>query len=180
MFQWLRDKLAPVSKADDEDVWPTVVMLLKKPIFPNAEEAVKVANVCWGQTTPVELATTENSESTYILRRGNKAFSIHLGRQRYDVEGHEPTEILQRPWDEHRAWLSIDMPLIAKGLRETQAWGECHQLLLIYAFKSWSPNCLAIYFPAEGVTVPNLGDLAESIRWGRKNGLKLDFLNKSN
>jgi hypothetical protein len=85
---------------------------------------------------------------------------------------------MQRPWDQHRAWLSIDMPLIAKGLRETEAWGESHKLLLIFAFKSWSPNCLAIFFPTEGVTVPNFGDLADSIRWGRQNGLKLDFLNK--
>jgi hypothetical protein len=154
-------------------------MLLKEPILPSAEEVVKVANECWGQTTPVELAATENGGSTYILQRGSKVFSIHQGRKPYDVEGQEPTQILQRPWDEHRAWLSVDMPLVAKGLRETAAWGESHKLLLIYAFKSWSPNCLGIFFPTEGVTVPNLGDLAESIRWGRQNDLKLDFLNKS-
>jgi hypothetical protein len=176
MLRWLRNKLAPQPKVDEQKVWPSVVMLLKEPVFPNAEEVIKIANACWGQTTPVELAATEDSGSTYTLRRGNKAFSIHQGRRPYDVEGQEPTEILQRPWDEHRAWLSIDMPLVAEGLRETKAWGESHKLLLIYAFKSWSPNCLAIYFPAEGVTVPNLGDLAESIRWGRQNGLKLAFL----
>jgi hypothetical protein len=35
---------------------------------------------------------------------------------------------------------------------------------------------LAIFFPAERTTIPNFGELAASIQWGRRTGLDLSFL----
>jgi hypothetical protein len=73
--------------------------------------------------------------------------------------------------------MSVDFPAgTTAKLREIRSLGSFYKLLLIYVFLCWSPNCLAIYFPMEGITVPNLGDLAGSIKWARQNGTNLDFL----
>jgi hypothetical protein len=49
-------------------------------------------------------------------------------------------------------------------------------MLLIFVYKLWSGNALAVFFPAERVTVPNFGELADSIQWARRAGLDLKFL----
>jgi hypothetical protein len=122
------------------------------------------------------MSLTDRGKS-YILTCGTLVFSVHLGSEPYGVEGQERSETQQRPWDEHQAWLSIDAPTAkVEKLRQAKALGDVYKLLLVYVFKLWSSNCLGIYFPAESVTVPNLGDLAQSIQWSRKNGIDLTFL----
>jgi hypothetical protein len=120
---------------------------------------------------------TLNNGSSYVLRAGKLIFAVHQAPQRYEVEGREQNNLLQRPWDEHTAWMSVDFPAITTAkLREIRSLGSYYKMLLIYVFLCWSPNCLAVYFPMEGVTVPNLGDLAESIKWARQSGINLEFL----
>jgi len=51
-----------------------------------------------------------------------------------------------------------------------------YKVLLIFVFLSWANNCLTVYFPAEGVTIPNFGDLTQNIRWARRAGLDLSLL----
>jgi hypothetical protein len=160
-----------------KDYWPCVVILLREPHFPAPEEVLRTAQASWGVHAPVESVGKLKEGASYILRSGGLIFSVRFGVDRYGVEGQQPIEVLQRPWDEHKAWMSIDMPNERnEHLYKTKALGGSYQLLLVFAFKSWSANCLGVYFPAEGVTIPNLGELSESIQWGRKNGLDLDFM----
>jgi hypothetical protein len=160
-----------------KDYWPSVVMLLREPHIPTPEEVLRTAQESWGVHAPVESVGKLKGNTGYILRSGGLIFSVQFGADRYGVKGQQAIEALQRPWDEHKAWMSVDMPNERnERLYETRALGGSYQLLLVFAFKSWSANCLGVYFPAEGVTIPNFGELTESIQWGRKNGLGLDFM----
>ncbi len=104
-------------------------------------------------------------------------FSIHKVGQRYGGEGQESLEVLQKPWDEHQAWMAIDSPHKRNvELIKNKALSDIYKVLLIYAFLVWSHNVLAVFFPAERTTIPNFGDLAASIQWGRRNGLDLQTL----
>lgn len=175
--QWLRWKLGITTKADRKDDWPCVVLLLKEPTFLSPEEAVQKGQSSWGAHAPVELMDVANRGKSYILTSGTFVFSINLGSGRYGLEGQEPSEAQQRPWDEHKGWMSIDAPTAkVEKLRPSGALGGVYQLLLVYALKSWSTNCLGIYFPSESITLPNVGDLTQSLQWGRQNGIELSFL----
>jgi hypothetical protein len=55
-------------------------------------------------------------------------------------------------------------------------WPSCYKLLFLMANQLWNENCLGLYLPVQGVTVPNMGDLISSIRWAAKNGTPLPFL----
>jgi hypothetical protein len=157
-----------------------VVVLLKAPEFQSAQDALQIGKKAWPGSDPVEIVQTLENGSSHILRHGKFWFAVHQGNLPYDVAGQEATELLQRPWDEHTAWLSIDLPMQSTAqLKKIDSLGLAYRLLLVYAFLCWSPNCLALNVPAEGITVPNLGDLAGSITWARKNGQNLDFLSTS-
>ncbi len=164
-----------------EDEWPSVVLLLREPEFPEPQTLARIAEESWGAGGPVKLIGTLQKKQSYtfscLTSSGPLWFTIHTQARNYGSVGREPTEILQRPWDEHRAWMAIDSPhtKVVKLINEN-ALAEIYKCLLIYAFKVWSPNVLAVFFPAERLTIPNLGDLAPSIQWGRQTGLNLEFL----
>src|SRR5580658_567435 len=101
----------------------------------------------------------------YILRCGPLHFSIHQASERYNVTHYEPTELHRRASKDPTAWTAMDLPALrTTKLKEDGSVGSFYQILLIYAFLLWSENCLAVYFPAEQVSVPSLGGLAESIK----------------
>jgi hypothetical protein len=158
-----------------------MVLLLRKPDFPEPDALLEFAKKAWGAGGPVKVVGTLNKKRSYVFScqtaHGPLWFSIHTIGQRYGGDGREPLESLQRPWDEHQAWMSIDSP----NQRNTQlsrqnALSDIYKVLLIYALVVWSPNVLAVFFPAERTTIPNFGDLAASIHWGRQAGLDLRFL----
>lgn len=165
----------------NHDDWPSVVLLLREPGFPEPETLVQIAEGAWGAGGPVKLVGTLRKRQTYVFSCttscGPLWFSIHTRAERYGSAGQERLEIMQRPWDDHKAWMAIDSPhsKIVK-LIEQGALAEVYKCLLIYAFKVWSPNILAVFFPAERLTIPNFGDLAGSINWGRRSGLDFRFL----
>ena len=110
--------------------------------------------------------------------RGSMVLAVHLQPQPYGAAGREPTQFLQRPWDEHRAWMSIDMPNGRnRELSKQTARGTIYQVLLVCAFLLWGPNTLAVFFPGERVTIPNFGGLAACIQWARSAGPDMSFLN---
>ncbi len=165
--------------ASEKDYWPSVVILLKEPRFPTAEEALRVGQASWGAHAQVELTGSTNNGRSYVLRTEKFFFSINYAQGPYGVEGKEHSQAQQRPWEEHAAWLSIDIPnRKTEELREAKALSACYKLLLVFAFKMWSSNCLGVYFPCEGVTIPNLGELAASVVWARGNGVNLKFLDE--
>jgi hypothetical protein len=73
--------------------------------------------------------------------------------------------------------MSVDLPnLRNEALYRSGDLKNMYKILLVFVFLCWSNNCLGIYFPSESVTIPNFGDLAASIQWGRRAGLNLGFL----
>ena len=177
-LQRFLSKFVLARKPVSENDWPSVVLLLKEQRPFTSQDAISTGQAAWGSAAPVEWMAITNGGHSYVLKRQPFIFSVHLGSEPYGVPGQEKAQTLQLPWDEHKAWMSIDAPTASViKLREEESLGDVYKLLLVYAFISWSPNCLGVYFPAECVTIPNLGDLGESIKWGRKNGINLSFLN---
>jgi hypothetical protein len=73
--------------------------------------------------------------------------------------------------------MSVDLPMLRnQELYESGDLANMYKVLLVFVFLGWNNNCLGVYFPGEDVTVPNFGDLAASINWGRQAGLNLNFL----
>jgi hypothetical protein len=114
---------------------------------------------------------------SHVLRAGSVLYSIHTNMQKYGSLAEEGNEVLARPWREHTAWMSIDMPRQrCEELSKQRVLASIYKVLLICAFMCWSENSLGVYFPAEGIAIPNFGGLAESIQWARRNGMDLRFL----
>jgi hypothetical protein len=178
IIQRVLKRIAHGLERYQDDDFPSVVLLLREPEFPDPEALLRTAQESWGANGPVTLLGTLRQKRSYIFHCGKTAFSIHCETRPYgNGEGREPLEALQRPWDEHKAWLSVDFPYGKnRKLSAEGELGNVYKMLLIYAFKIWSSNALAIFFPGEHVTVPNFGELAESIQWGRRTGLDLKFL----
>ncbi len=175
-IQWMRDKLRIGKHDEAKDGWPSIVFLLREPILPTPEVAKNMGQAAWGAAAPVELVSTIR-EHSYLLRADLLFFAVHAAHARYEVGRLQLSQVQQQRWDEHTAWLSVDMPQ-QRALKQIgrTSWSAAYKSLMFFVFKHWSPNCLALYFPAEGVTVPNMGGLAESIRWSRRNGIDLSFL----
>ncbi len=156
---------------------PSVVILLKEPHLRTTDESLQIVRRALGEKTDVELLGVLNGGNSHVLRDGKFFFAFHQAAQKYEIPGRETTELMQSGWDSHAAWMSFDLPMQSSAqLKGIDSLGAAYRVLLVFAFLCWSPNCLAVYFPAEGVTVPNLGDLADSIQWARRNGQNLGFL----
>ncbi len=176
MFDSLRKIFAGRERADADEDWPSIVMLLREAQLPTADEAVEMARVAWGAAGSVELVGTVGPHN-FAIRVKPLTFALHAVGSRYEVRKPERPLALQQVWEQHCAWLSVDLPgRRVVELREKGQLGSAFKSLMHFVAKHWSPNCLALYFPSEQVTVPNQGDLIESIRWARRNGINLDFL----
>jgi hypothetical protein len=177
IFERLRQKLAASSRYP-ADYWPSVVVLLAKPIFPAKDEILARAQQAWGNAGQAKLMGTLRDGASHLVQCGPMFFSIHCTDSRYGQSSERGDDVLQKPWHDHQAWMSVDLPnLRNEPLYQSGDLGKMYKVLLIFVFLCWTSNCLGVYFPGEGVTVPNLGDLAGSINWGRRNGLNLNFLN---
>lgn len=175
MLQWLREKISGTSEREKDH--PSVVVLLRAPQFLTQQQVLEKGTKAWGANAPVELIGALNNGTSFVLRSGKFTFAIHQVNQRYESRECEPIESVQRAWEQHTAWMAVDFPATSSShLRQIKSLGACYKQLLIYAFLCWSPNCLALYFPMEGPTVPNLGDPVESIKWAGKNGINIRFL----
>jgi hypothetical protein len=175
IFDKLRQKTIPSRYPSD--YWPSVVVLMAKPLFPSREEVNARAQRAWANAGPVNLVGTLRDSASYVFQCGPMSISVHFTNARYGGPASGGSDILQRPWNDHTAWISVDMPTQRnQALHQSGSLGEMYKVLLIFVFLSWSNNCLAVYFPAEGVTIPNFGDLAGNIQWARHAGLDLSFL----
>jgi len=180
MLNWLRKAFTPTRLDHSAENYPSVVILLKEAKIRTAEESVQLVRRALSGGTEVELLAALNNGDSHVVRRGKFFFTFHQASQRYELPAYNPPDILRNSWAEHHAWIAFDMPTTGSDkLREIDGLGYAYKLLLAFASLCWSPNCLVVYFPAEGASVPNLGDLAESINWARRNGQNLNFLNNS-
>ena len=171
----LRQKLSPSRYP--ADYWPSIVVLLSEPLLPSTDELLGRAQHAWGNAGPVRLVGTLRDSASHAFQCGPMYFSVHYAHARYGGAASGGSDLLQRPWNDHKAWMSVDMPNQRNEvLYQAGSLGSMYKVLLVFVFLSWSNNCLAVYFPAEGVTIPNFGDLAGNIQWGHRAGLDLSFL----
>jgi hypothetical protein len=172
LFQWLKETV----QGETQEPWPSVVFLLNQAHLPSAREGLELARSAWGAAGPVELIRAVR-EHSFLLQASELMFALHAEGARYEIAEQSMTAVQLQCWDQHSAWLSVDLPGRATAeLRAAGTLGSAYRSLMFFAFKYWSPNCLGIYFPDERITVPNQGDLIQSIRWLRANGVDLTFL----
>ncbi len=172
MLEWLRTRRG----TDNQNDWPTIVFLLQVGNVLTADDAVRMCQAAWGAAVPVKLIGVV-SEGHYALEASPLFFAFHSVAARYPVDGLHLSQVQQQCWDGHSAWMSVDlMRNPASELRKAGTLAQAYKTLLYFVFKHWSPSCPALYFPCEGVTLPNHGDLVESIRWCGRNGIDLTFL----
>jgi hypothetical protein len=157
---------------------PSVVLLLRESQTPTEEQALEMARSAWGAAGPVEIVGSIPPH-TYAIRASELFLALHAVPRCYEASPPISGDVQRQCWDQHGSWLSVDMPTAkVTELRESRRLGEAYFSLLFFAHRHRSPNCLALYFPAEGVTVPNQGNPVDSIRWSLQNGANLDFLRR--
>ena len=170
------DRIRTLLRREDIGAWPSIVFLLRVPHLPSPEDALQLARNAWGAAGPVEIAGIVR-ESSFLFRASPLMFALHAAPSRYEAGAINLSAVQRQAWDEHAAWLSVDLPgKRTDVLRQQGSLGQAYASLMYFAFKYWSPNCMALYFPDERTTVANQGDVIESIRWSRKNGINLEFL----
>jgi hypothetical protein len=171
-------KVVKAPPEDDNEDWPSIVLLLEQPVLPNAEEALEMARKAWGAAGPAELVGSVGPHN-FVIRVLPLTFALHAVGNRYEVDTPPLPEVQKQCWDRHKAWLSVDLP--GKRTSELRLRGQlsgAYLALMYFVDIHWSENCLAAYFPAEGTMIPNVGNLIDSIHWARRNGIDLDFLKK--
>jgi hypothetical protein len=161
---------------DEEDPRPSVVLLLETPVPLTRETALELAARAWGESDS-RAAVTRRRGGRWLIRVSDVLFGVGGGRGRYRRPVREASQVRQRVWDRHRAWLAVDYPEGPK-IPESE-WASCYKLLFLMANHLWDENCLGLYLPEHGITVPNMGDLIASIRWAGNNGTPLPFLHES-
>lgn len=156
--------------------WPSIVFLLRDPHLPSPEDALQIARNAWGAAGAVELAGRVG-EHGFVFRASELTFALHAAAVRYEIAGVSLPAAQQQCWDQHTAWLAADLPgRRSEKLRRAGTLAAAYGSLMYFVNKYWSPNCLALYFPGEMVTIPHQGDLMQSIRWSASNGADLRFL----
>jgi hypothetical protein len=165
------------KSGETEEAWPSFVLLLKEYRPLSDEQLLQLADKCYGMSSPngrISPEIVSNTKAGRVLRV--QFFFIHVpeANGRYEVRGKEISEIRQRPWDEHTAWRSVDFPK-QKSSNAAKRQEE-YKLLYHLVTQLWDDNCLALYVPEHGITIPNLGGWKESLVWAGKNGSDLEFL----
>lgn len=164
------------SPNEEEEPCPSLVLLLESPVELTRETALALATRAWGE--PERVATVARRQGgRWLVRVSDVFFGVRCVCARYRRHGRETNQARQRVWDRHRAWLEVDYP---EGPRVPESqWPDCYKLLFLMANQMWDENCLGLWLPVQGVTVPNMGDLIASIRWAGNNGTPLPFLHEA-
>jgi hypothetical protein len=176
MFGFIKKHLVSHGEANDEANWPSIVFLLREAVLPSAEQAIEMAKTAWGAAGPVELLGAVGPHN-FAIRIAPLTFALHAANCLYEADAGQLNETQKQCWDQHKAWMSVDLPgRQVESLRQIGQLAGAYKSLMYFVNKHWSANCLALYFPSEQATLPNLGDLNQSIRWARQNGINLDFM----
>ena len=109
MFSSLRKIFGGREKANAHEDWPSIVLLLLEAQLPTADEAAEMARGAWGAAGPVELLGAVGPHN-FVIRVSPLTFALHAVGQRYCISGSELLLTQQQVWDQHRAWLSVDLP----------------------------------------------------------------------
>jgi hypothetical protein len=164
------------SPNEDEELCPSLVLLLDSPVELTRETARGLAVQAWGESDSQVSIDLARRNGRWMIRVSDVLFAVRNGSARYRRSGHEANQVRQSVWDRHHGWLAVDYPDAPK-MPESE-WPSCYKLLFLMANQLWNENCLGLYLPVQGVTVPNMGDLIASIRWAANNGTPLPFLHE--
>lgn len=115
----------------------------------------------------------KRTASSRVIKMESFFFAYHQARQTYARPLSEAPENIQQAWNNHVSWSSIDW--IRPELEEKDK-AAARKLLLPLVAYLWGSHVTGLFFPDHGLTVPNLGTLADSIRWSRKNGVPVQEL----
>jgi hypothetical protein len=179
MFGFLKSHRRTQDGPDEEDDWPSIVLLLREAVLPSAEEAIEMAGTAWGAAGQVELLGAVGPHN-FVIRVAPLTFALHAVGSRYEAETGQLNAMQKQCWDQHSAWLSVDLPGRQVGvLRQSGQLAGAYKSLMYFVLRHWSQNCSALYFPSEQATLPNYGDLIDSIRSARRDGINLDFLKEN-
>jgi hypothetical protein len=172
MFRFLGSVVSG-SPNEEEEPSPSLVLLLDSPVELTRATALQLAEQAWGGTDAQTSITKRKGR--WIIRISDIPFGLQSSRSCYrSRHSSETSQVRQRPWDRHKAWIGVDYP---EGLNTPESeWPSCYKLLFLMANQLWSENCLGLYLPVQDITVPNMGDLIASIRWAANNGTPLPFL----
>jgi hypothetical protein len=174
----LKELVRRFSKSQQaEEAWPSFVLLLKEYRPLSDDRLLQLADKCYGMSGTngrISPQIVSNTSAGRVLQV--QFFFIHVseGCGRYEVPGKETSEVRQRPWDAHTAWRSVDFP--KQKASNPAKRSEEYKLVFFLVTQLWDENCLALYIPEYGTTIPNLGSWKESLIWAGKNGSNLDFL----
>ncbi|HWB33502.1 MAG TPA: hypothetical protein VG714_10030 [Acidobacteriaceae bacterium] len=133
------------------------------------------AHTAYGRAKPkggIELLKNRTADSR-VLRMENFFFAFHQAQQRYSRPPFESPEAIDQAWNNHVCWSGFDWA--APKLEEKDKPGA-RQLMLPLVGLLWSANTTGLFFPDRGLTIPNVGDLPESIRWAGRNGIPVQEL----
>jgi len=161
---------------DEEERFPSLVLLFEKPIDLTREAILNLATQAWGESDNTPSVAARRHGGRWLIRVSDVRFGIRGGKAQYGKPRHEPNQVRQHVWDRHRGWLEVDYP-DGQKMPESE-WPGCYKLLFLMANFLWGQNCLGVYLPLQGVTIPNMGDLIASIRWAANNGTPLPFLHE--
>lgn len=164
------------SSNEEEDLPPSLVLLLERPLELTRDAVLELATEAWGESGNEASIERGRSGGRWLVRVSDVRFGIRCGTGRYRRQGNESNEVRQRVWERHGAWLEVDYP-DAKKMPESE-WAACYKALFLMASHLWGESCFGLYLPVQDVTVPNMGDLIDSIRWSAKNGIPLPFLHE--
>jgi len=159
------------------DFQPSVVLLLHKPVFPLRTEVEKAAQCIHSNQGELEYLPGQRNRASHLIRCGSMLISIHGADQPYGEGIEEMLDVLQNAWDQHHAWLAIDLPHERNhALQKAGRLRESYALLLKLSDALWSENCTGVFFPSEAILLPNTGTLRSSMEWARRNGITLSPL----
>jgi hypothetical protein len=109
MFEFLK-KIRRARRIQNEDEeWPSIIFFLRERVLPNTDQAIEMAKAAWGAPGPVELVGTVGPHN-FVIRVAPLAFALHAVGSRYEVNAGPLWAFQQQCWDEHNAWLSVDLP----------------------------------------------------------------------
>ena len=82
-------------------------------------------------------------------------------------------DVFEAAWNDQTAWLSIDYHRTKHDKPASRY--VTYQFLLQFANNIWDDNCMGLYLPLEGVTIPRVGTLIDSLKWWVKHEKRSPF-----
>jgi hypothetical protein len=158
---------------EDSNKMPrSIVMLTRKAHTFTKEELIAAAELGWGKKfdgveDPMWFVTV--SDVLTILKAGKYVVQLVQVSQPYsdDLETSAKNltrEEQKRAWFEHHAWFSLDLWNDAVPSSPKPSKKEAYAVLARFSRQLGDANCCAIYFPNEGLMLPNDGNAEDELR----------------